>query len=241
MTMRSPQRKRVRSAFQSRLVCRSRSWNSSSCIHSRCSDPASIFFPSICPPNAEHRNRRQRQGRPGRLSREWRHPPRQIPESSLAACGRRWGPWNRASICRSSASSKSWASRSRARCAAATWWRSMAAQPTAVVIGELKLTFTLDLVLQAVDRSAACDEVWLAVRASRRGRGREHDPQGAQAVPAARLRPARGLRRRARSRCWSSRCRGVRGAMPSAARGSSRSTDAARAIPPRVAARASPS
>jgi hypothetical protein len=49
--------------------------------------------------------------------------------------------------------------------------------PTAVVIGELKLTFTLDLVLQAVDRSAACDEVWLAVRASRRGRGRERDPR----------------------------------------------------------------
>ena len=50
-----------------------------------------------------------------------------------------------------------------------------ASEPTAVVIGELKLTFTLDLVPQAVDRSAACDEVWLAVRASRRGRGREHD------------------------------------------------------------------
>ena len=48
-------------------------------------------------------------------------------------------------------------------------------EPMAVVIGELKLTFTLDLVLQAVDRSAACDEVWLAVRASRRGRGRESD------------------------------------------------------------------
>lgn len=47
--------------------------------------------------------------------------------------------------------------------------------PAAVIIGKLKLTFTLDLVLQAVDRSAACDEVWLAVRASRRGRGREHD------------------------------------------------------------------
>jgi len=46
---------------------------------------------------------------------------------------------------------------------------------TAVIIGELKLTFTLDLVLQAVDRSAACDEVWLAVRASLRGRGREQD------------------------------------------------------------------
>ena len=50
-------------------------------------------------------------------------------------------------------------------------------EPAAVVIGELKLTFTLDLVLQAVDRTAACDEVWLAVRASRRGRGREHDPR----------------------------------------------------------------
>ena len=49
--------------------------------------------------------------------------------------------------------------------------------PTAVVIGELKLSFSLDLVLQAVDRSAACDEIWLAVRASRRGRGREHDPR----------------------------------------------------------------
>jgi hypothetical protein len=49
-------------------------------------------------------------------------------------------------------------------------------EPTPVVIGELKLTFTLDLVLQAVDRTAVCDEVWLAVRASRRGRGREGDP-----------------------------------------------------------------
>ena len=50
-------------------------------------------------------------------------------------------------------------------------------EPAAVVIGELKLSFTLDLVLQAVDRTAACDEVWLAVRASQRGRGREHDPR----------------------------------------------------------------
>lgn len=47
--------------------------------------------------------------------------------------------------------------------------------PAAVVIAELKLTFTLELVLQAVDRTAVCDEVWLAVRASRRGRGREGD------------------------------------------------------------------
>jgi hypothetical protein len=49
--------------------------------------------------------------------------------------------------------------------------------PPAVVIGELKLTSTLELILQAVDRTAACDEVWLAVRASRRGRGREHGPR----------------------------------------------------------------
>jgi len=47
--------------------------------------------------------------------------------------------------------------------------------PEAVVIGELKLSFTLELVLQAVDRSAAADEVWLAVKASAQGRGREHD------------------------------------------------------------------
>ena len=49
--------------------------------------------------------------------------------------------------------------------------------PAAVVVGELKLTFTLDLLLQAADRLAVCDEVWLAVRASRRGRGREADPR----------------------------------------------------------------
>ena len=44
-----------------------------------------------------------------------------------------------------------------------------------LVIGELKLTFTLELVLQGVDRAAACDEVWLAARLSRRGKGRESD------------------------------------------------------------------
>lgn len=44
-----------------------------------------------------------------------------------------------------------------------------------VVIGELKLTFNLELVLQGVDRAAACDEVWLAVRAAANGRGREND------------------------------------------------------------------
>ena len=47
---------------------------------------------------------------------------------------------------------------------------------TVVVIGELKLRFNLDLLLQAVDRVPACDEVWLAVRASGRN-GRERDPR----------------------------------------------------------------
>jgi hypothetical protein len=34
----------------------------------------------------------------------------------------------------------------------------------------MKQSFTLELVLQAVDRTSACDEVWLAVRASKRAR-----------------------------------------------------------------------
>ena len=50
-----------------------------------------------------------------------------------------------------------------------------AGAPAALVVCELKLSFTLELLLQGVDRSAACDEVWLAVRASLRGRGREND------------------------------------------------------------------
>ena len=46
-------------------------------------------------------------------------------------------------------------------------------EPPIVVIGELKLSFSLDLVLQAVDRTAACDEVWLAVGPSGRKRLRD--------------------------------------------------------------------
>jgi hypothetical protein len=49
-------------------------------------------------------------------------------------------------------------------------------EPPIVVIGELKLAFNLELVLQGINRSAACDQVWLAVRMSARG-GREHDPR----------------------------------------------------------------
>ncbi|CAH1648997.1 conserved hypothetical protein [Hyphomicrobiales bacterium] len=48
-------------------------------------------------------------------------------------------------------------------------------EPPLVVIGEMKLSFNLELVLQAVDRAAACDEVWLAARLSARGKGRESD------------------------------------------------------------------
>ena len=47
--------------------------------------------------------------------------------------------------------------------------------PPIVVIGELKLSFNLELVLQAVDRAAAGDEIWLAAKMSARGKGRESD------------------------------------------------------------------
>jgi hypothetical protein len=47
-------------------------------------------------------------------------------------------------------------------------------EPPLVVVGELKLAFNLELVLQGIDRMAACDQVWLAVRLARR-RGRESD------------------------------------------------------------------
>ncbi len=49
--------------------------------------------------------------------------------------------------------------------------------PPLVVIGELKLGFNLELVLQGINRTAACDEIWLAVRTSSRGSGRERDPR----------------------------------------------------------------
>lgn len=44
-----------------------------------------------------------------------------------------------------------------------------------VVVCELKLTFNLDLILQAVDRASICDEVWIAARVSAKGKGREAD------------------------------------------------------------------
>jgi hypothetical protein len=47
--------------------------------------------------------------------------------------------------------------------------------PPVVVICELKLTFNLELILQAVDRAGVSDEVWIAARVSAKGRGREAD------------------------------------------------------------------
>lgn len=44
-----------------------------------------------------------------------------------------------------------------------------------VVVCELKLSFNLDLILQAVDRASISDEVWIAARVSAKGRGREAD------------------------------------------------------------------
>lgn len=46
-------------------------------------------------------------------------------------------------------------------------------EPLRLAVVELKLGFTLDLLLQAVDRLQLADEVWLAVPATRRGRDRD--------------------------------------------------------------------
>ncbi|KQV81817.1 DUF2161 family putative PD-(D/E)XK-type phosphodiesterase [Rhizobium sp. Root1220] len=48
-------------------------------------------------------------------------------------------------------------------------------EPHLVVVCELKLSFNLELILQAVDRASICDEVWIAARVSATGRGRESD------------------------------------------------------------------
>lgn len=47
--------------------------------------------------------------------------------------------------------------------------------PPIVVVGELKLAFNLELLLQAIDRAPACDEIWIAAKVSARGKGRESD------------------------------------------------------------------
>lgn len=47
--------------------------------------------------------------------------------------------------------------------------------PPVVVIGELKLAFNLELILQAIDRATAADEIWIAAKMSAHGKGRESD------------------------------------------------------------------
>jgi hypothetical protein len=47
--------------------------------------------------------------------------------------------------------------------------------PPVLVICELKMSFNLELILQAVDRAAMAEEVWIAARISAKGRGREAD------------------------------------------------------------------
>ena len=47
--------------------------------------------------------------------------------------------------------------------------------PPVVVVYELRRSFNLELILQAVDRAAVSDEVWIAARISAKGKGREAD------------------------------------------------------------------
>jgi hypothetical protein len=58
-------------------------------------------------------------------------------------------------------------------------------EPPVLVVTELKMTLSMELVLQGVERLRAADEVWLAVLATRRGPGSR--PSGAPPVPAAGL------------------------------------------------------
>jgi hypothetical protein len=96
--------------------------------------------------------------------------------------------------------------------------------PELVVIGEMKQSFTLELVLQAVDRTSACDEIWLAVGASKRGRGRENDARAADSWASA-FSPSTP---KCGSTWWSSLRHGSRGATPNVGSVSSRSIGAAR-------------
>jgi len=46
-------------------------------------------------------------------------------------------------------------------------------EPTILVVTELKLALSFELILQAIDRMAIADEVWLAVPATRKGRDQD--------------------------------------------------------------------
>jgi len=109
--------------------------------------------------------------------------------------------------------------------------------PIALVICELKLSFTLELVLQAADRSTVCDEVWLAVRGSMRG-------AAANPIPVKRLCRLLGfgllcVSRSGRVDAWWNRSPGGRGPTRSAVPKSWKSIGGARAIRLPAARRAS--
>jgi hypothetical protein len=74
--------------------------------------------------------------------------------------------------------------------------------PPLVVIGELKLTFNLELVLQGVDRAAACDEVWLAARLSSREKGRENDARFRKTFAEGSVSACSECGRMVRLTCW---------------------------------------
>ena len=76
--------------------------------------------------------------------------------------------------------------------------------PPVVVIGELKLAFNLELILQAVDRAGAADEVWVAAKLIRPRQGPRERRALPQPLPPTRIRHAGGDEYR--------RCRGDRAA-----------------------------
>jgi hypothetical protein len=103
-------------------------------------------------------------------------------------------------------------------------------EPPFLVVTELKLGFTLDLVLQGVDRLAIADEVWLAVRATRRGRDRDRRARKYVACSASVCSPwtpSAGTSRSSPSPALT-----APGQMPSAAPACSRSTEGGAATPP---------
>ena len=98
-----------------------------------------------------------------------------------------------------------------------------------VVMGEMKQSFTLNW-CQAVDRTWACDEIWLAVAASKRGRGRENDARVKKLcrfLGFGLLKPSP----RAGSTWWRRRRHGNQGTTSNGVHALSRSIVAARGIP----------
>jgi Uncharacterized conserved protein len=101
-------------------------------------------------------------------------------------------------------------------------------EPPLVVIGELKLGFNLELVLQGINRTSACDEIWLAVRASARV-GRERD-RACVSCAGSWVSAFSACPWPAASRCWSSRGLGVLAAIQNVDRAWSMNIGAVSAI-----------